>query len=329
MATKLRLEIHRITLHKQVIGEKGRSYEQRTFSELLSLFDKDKQLAFPLLWGSFIDYFQKEFLLNKDGDKAITATESSQQSFSTTKNTISGEVSGGPTNREQIIFKRKNSQNATGKVSDDDVVASNFFIKLWLPMDLTSGVLMIQSYTNSNISDLVKSHFAKFVQQYGFKLIVTSYFPKSFLEDKEKNSNVVSVTYVKDKLSEHSRRLINPMFADFEDLKVRIVVTGFRKSVNEFWKGFSSSGRTLNTDIEALDMKADEDNKVVAKYEDEDGHETTMNIDQQRLREFAYYTLPESVLKDGKNTYDFEAIKKHTDAILEKIKDEIKNQKKK
>ncbi len=329
MAIKLRLEIHRITLLKQVQDRKGKTYEQCSFSELLARFDADKQKAFPLLWTRFVEYFQNEFQLNKEGDKAITAKEDSKHSFSSTKNTISGEVSGGPTNREQIIFKRKNATKSTGKVDDDDVVSSDFFIKLWFPMERISGVLMIQSYSNSNISDLVRLHFTKFVQQYGFKLATTSYFPKAFLEEKNKNSNVVSVTYVKDKLSEDSRRLINPMFAEFDNLKVKIVVTGFRKSVDEFWQGFTQSGRTLNTDIDALEFKADEDNKVVTIYKDEEGHETTMNIDKQRLRDFAYYTLPESVLQKGKNTYDFEAIRKHTDELLDKIKDEIKNPKKK
>lgn len=328
MATKLRLEIHRITLLKKVSGKKRLSYEQCSFAELMTRFDTDKKKAFPLFWTKFVEYFQSQFLLNKEGDKAITATDTSKHSFSTVNNTISGEVNGGPTNREQEIFKRKNAKTSTGVVADDDVVSSNFFIKLWLPIGLTTGVLMIQSYSNANISELVRLHLTKFVQHYGFKLITTSFFPQSFLEEKKKKSNVISVTYVKDKLSEDSRKLINPMFAEFKDLKVKIVVTGFRKSVDDFWKGFKQNGRTLNTDIEALEMKADEENNVVAKYEDEDGYTTTMNIDQQRLRDFAYYTLPESVLRKGKSTYDFEAICKHTDSILEKIKKEIKNAKK-
>lgn len=98
MATKQRLEIHRITLLKQVQGKRGKSHEQCSFSELLVRFDKDKQVAFPLLWTKFVEYFQNEFQLNKEGNKAITAKEKSHHTFSTTKNTISGEVSGGSTN---------------------------------------------------------------------------------------------------------------------------------------------------------------------------------------------------------------------------------------
>jgi len=322
MATKLRLEIHRITLQKKVKGKRGEIWENCNFSEFLNQFDKDKAKAFAELWTNFVESFQSEYQLNKDGDRAITATDEGLHTFDTNKNIINGEVNGGPTNREQRIYKRKNSKKSTGKVDDDDVVTSNFFIKLWLPVDYTTGALMIQSYTNSNISELVRLYFTKFVQGKGFKLIPTSYYPKSFMDERNKHSNVISVSYVQDKLSKDSRKLINPLFADFEDLKVKIVVTGFKKSVKDFWDGFTKSGKALNTDIDALDLKADDDNKVVAIYEDEEGHTTTMNYDQQRLRNFAYYVLPEEVMIAGKNTYDFTKIAKHTNSILETIQKE-------
>lgn len=328
MVTKLRLEIHRITLQKKVKGKRGEIWDNCNYSELLNLFDKEKAKALPALWTKFVEYFQNEFQLNKDGDRAITATDECKHTFDSSKNIINGEVKGGPTNREQRIFKQKDSKKSRGKVDDDDVVTSNFFIKLWLPIDYSAGALMIQSYTTSNISELVRLHFTKFVQSKGFKLIPTSYYPKSFMEERNKHSNVISVSYVQDKLSKDSRKLINPLFADFEDLKVKIVVTGFRKSVNEFWEGFTKSGKTLNTDIDALDLKADDNNKVVALYEDDEGHTTTMNIDQKRLRNFAYYILPEEIMLASKNTYDFDKISKHTNSILLTMQKEIGYRKK-
>lgn len=324
MATKLRLEIHRITLQKRTDGKKGTSFESCKFSELLNQFDKDKSKALPFLWTRFVESFQNEFCINKDGDRAITATASCMHSFDSNKNTINGEVNGGPTNREQKIYKRKDSKRSTGKVDGDDVVASHFFVKFWLPVDYTSGVMMIQSYTNSNISELLRVNFKKFVQDKGYKIVFSSFYPKALMEQRNKYSNVVSVTYVKDKLSKDSRKLINPLFADFDNLKVKIVVTGFKKSVPDFWESFSNNGRLLNTDIEALELRADEENTVVARYEDEEGRCTTMNIDQERIRNFAYYVLPEEIMLKGKNTYDFDKISKHTNSILEKIQKEMK-----
>jgi len=323
MATKLRLEIHRITIQKKVKGEKGDSWENCNYSELLQQFDKDKGKALPLLWTRFVEYFQNEFHMNKDGDRAITVTSECQHTFDSQKNILNGEVNGGSTNRVQQIYKRKNSKKSTGTVANDDVVASRFFIKFWLPVDYSSGALMIQSYSNSNISELVRLHFTKFVQSKGFRLVPTSYFPKSFIEDRNKRSNVVSVSYLKDNLSKDSRKLINPLFADFDNLRVKIVVTGFRKSVLDFWDVFSNNGKPLNTDIEALELKADEDNKVVAVYEDDEGHQTKMNYDKQRLRNFAYYVLPEEIMIIGSNTYDFDKLSKHTNFILETMQKEI------
>lgn len=324
MATKLRLEIHRITLQRLVLKEKGKTWENCNFSELVNRFDKiDKQKALAKLWAKFVEQFKDEFIINREGDKAVTATKGCQHTVIVEKNVINGEVYGGTTNREQSIFKRKDAKKSTNKVATDDVVSSNFYIKMWLPVDYTSGVLMIQSYTTSNISDLVKTHFTKFVQQYNFRLVVTSFYPKTFMDARNKQSNVVSVTYVKDKISKNSRRLINPLFAEFDDLKIRIEITGFRKSVDDFWKVFNKDGHTLGTDIDALEIKKDDDITVMARYIDGEGYTTTMNLDQERMRNFAYYILPEEVMIEGKNTYDFDKITKHTDFILQTIKNEI------
>lgn len=324
MATKLRLEIHRITLQKKVEGKKGAVYQNCNFSELIDQFDKaDKHKALSLLWTKFVEQFDDKFCINTEGDKAVTATDNCNHTVASKKNTINGEVYGGPTNREQSIYKQTDAKKSRSQVDADDVVSSRFYIKLWLPYNYSSGVLMIQSYSTSNISDLVKVHFTRFVQKYGFKLIVTSYYPKSFMEERNKQSEVVSVTYVKDNLSEDKRRLINPLFAEFKDLKIRIEVSGFRKSVGEFWNVFKKDGRTLGTDIEPLEIKKDDNLTVVARYEDEEGRVTTMNVDNERLRNFSYYMLPEEIMVTGKNTYDFNSISKHTDSILETVKEEI------
>lgn len=121
MATKLRLEIHRIILQKKVKGKRGETWENCNFSELLNQFDKDKTKALPLLWTKFVEYFQNEFQSNKDGDRAITASDDCQHTIDSNKNIINGEVKGGPTNREQHIFKRNNAKKSTGKVDGDDV----------------------------------------------------------------------------------------------------------------------------------------------------------------------------------------------------------------
>ena len=325
MATKLRLEIHRITLQRLVVKGKGKSWENCNFSELIDIFDKkDKQKALASLWTNFVQQFGDKFSVNSDGDKAITVTANCQHTVSPRKNVINGEVYGGPTNREQSIYKQTDAKKSINKVAHDDVVSSNFYIKMWLPYDYTTGVLMIQSYTTSNISELVKVHFIKFVQKYQFRVVPTSFYPKEFMEKRNAKSNVVSVTYVKDKLNKGSLRLLNPIFAEFDELKVKVEVTGFRKSVNDFWQIFNKNGRKLGADIDQLEIKKDDDLTVMAKYVDEEGRETTMNLDQERIRNFAYYLLPEEVMLAGKNTYDFVEISKHTDAILDTIKKEMR-----
>lgn len=325
MSTTLRLEVHRITLERKVRGERGKRehYAQCNFDSLLSSFDKDKPKALAKFWTKFVEYFQGEFLTNTSFDKAITITSNELYKVASERNTINGEVSGGPTNREQIIFKRKNAKSKVGKVADDDVISSRFYIKLWLPYDYTSGILMIQSYSNSNVSDLVKDHLKKFIQTKQYRVQISSYFPKSLEEKRTKSSEIVSVTYVKDKISERKRKLINPMFAEFEDLSIKIVISGFKKPVKDFWQNFKKDGHALNTDIDALDIKQDDEINVLAKYKDANGRSSTFKFDEERLRDFSYIYLPEEIKKDGKDMYDFYKLIDHTDSILESIKQDI------
>lgn len=325
MSATLRLEVHRITLETKVRGERGKRdhYDQCNFDVLLSEFDKDKAIALAKFWTKFVEYFQGEFLTNTSLDKAITITNKELHTVASERNTINGEVSGGPTNREQIIFKRKDAQSKVGNVADDDVVSSRFYIKLWLPCDYTSGILMIQSYSNSNVSDLIKDHLKKFIQNKQYRVQISSYFPKSLEEKRSKHSEIVSVTYVKDKISKDKRKLLNPMFAEFEDLSVKIVVSGFKKPVKDFWKNFKKDGRALSTDIDALDIKQDEDINVLAKYKDANGRSSTFKFDEERLRDFSYIYLPEEIKIEGKNMYDFNKLSEHTDSILESIKEDI------
>ena len=322
MATKLRLELHRITLQKKIEGERYPKLENRDFSEFINKFDSDRKTALSLLWTKFVEEFENKFSISLEGDKAVTASENCEHCVSTENSSIDGEVYGGPTNREQSIYKQGNASKTINTVAADDVVSSKFYIKLWLPYDYSTGVLMIQSYTTSNISDLIRDQFAKFVQKYGFKLTITSYYPKSFMEERNKRSNVVAVSYVKDNLTRGKLKLIHPLFAEFDDLKIKIEISGFKTSVSDFRRLFKNNGEPLGTDINELGLRK-EDVTVVAKYVDDEGRSTTMNIDEKRVRNFAYYNLPDEVLQSGKNTYVFDEIKKHTDSILRSIKQEI------
>lgn len=322
MATKLRLELHRITLQKKIEGERYPKLENRDFSEFINKFDSDRKTALSLLWTKFVEEFENKFSISLEGDKAVTASENCEHCVSTENSSIDGEVYGGPTNREQSIYKQGNASKTINTVASDDVVSSKFYIKLWLPYDYSTGVLMIQSYTTSNISDLIRDQFAKFVQKYGFKLTITSYYPKSFMEERNKRSNVVAVSYVKDNLTRGKLKLIHPLFAEFDDLKIKIEISGFKTSVSDFRRLFKNNGEPLGTDINELGLRK-EDVTVVAKYVDDEGRSTTMNIDEKRVRNFAYYNLPDEILQSGKNTYVFDEIKKHTDSILRSIKQEI------
>lgn len=324
MSQTVRLEVHRITLERknQIKGSRSR-YSKCNYENLLKIFNEDKAMALREFWAKFIDYFGNCFLTNTDGDKAITTKKELQHTIASKHNVINGEICGGPTNRKQRIFNINDSNKELATISDEDVVSSNFYIKLWLPYDYDTGVLMIQSYSNANVSDLVKDHLRKFVQKYGFKLTISAFLPEEIEKNRKKASNVVSVTYVKDNISKDKSKLINPLFSEFDNLKIKVVVSGFKTPAKSFFEKFANGGHELATDIDVLDLKKDETQNVITTYQDENGRKSTYRIDNNRLRNLAYIFLPEEIKADDKNSYDFKKITEHTDSILQQIKREI------
>lgn len=318
MATNLKLEVFRISLKKKN-ASKLALYD---FKELFDCISKDKKEAYTGFVKGFIEYFNNEFKMNRDENKGISTSSDNKYKFALTSNTINGEVYGGPTDMEQTIYKRKNSKKHTGKLAHDDIVTVPFFFKVWTPYDHNTGILMVQSYSNETITLLVKHHLNKFIQTFGYSLIITPHISKAAAKKWEEKSHVYQVTYVKERLTKGKRKLLNPLFTEFDNLKVRIVVSGFRKSIDDFKAAFNKDGKNIGSNLEDFDIREQDDYEVIAHYMDEEGH-TSQTCAAKNMISNPTTFLPETLKQNGGNYYDFDKIATHTNGMLTDIKKEI------
>jgi len=320
MAYNLKLNIFRISLKKKG----GSNKELIEFSEFFKgAYSKtDKKDAYDEFIKDYISSFNSKFKLNRDKTKGISANDLHNFRLRSESNLIDGEVIGGQTGIPQDLFKQTNATSTTGTVAVDDVTVLPYYIKLWTPLDHDTGVLMVQSYSNLSVTDLVKGHLSTIFMKYEFSLLYTPYVPNALKEEFKKDSSVYKIAFVKESLSKGKRKLLNPLFTEFDNLRVKIEVSGFKKSVSDFWDEFLGEEKIVNSNLEDLDIKENEDYKTVAYYTDSEGHKSNTSI-QKNFEIMPTIFLDYNLKRSGSEYFDFEKIKKHTDSILEDLKKEI------
>ena len=231
MAQDLKLEIFRITIKER----HSRDDKILSFSKL---FDKletdDKENKFHQFLQDFIKFFDDKFQINKQKTKGISHNSDMKHSIRSTKNIIDFEFVGGNTGSEQGVYAIENSKIQVDTINGDKIVSMPFYVKLWLPNDYTAGILMIQSYTDYTISRFAKAILQKFFAKYGVTLNIYTFIPKKNKDEFLSKSQVYELQVIKDRITKGKRHLINPIFTDFEKLKVTLSVTNFREPAKTF-----------------------------------------------------------------------------------------------
>ena len=321
MAVNLKLEIFRIALKKKG----GRNSDLKNFKEFFDLLNVDKPTAYNAFIEKFLGFFGSEFTSNSDGTKGISANSSNQYDAKPSANVINGELFGGTLGNEHTVYGSKDSNRVKGKIGPDEIAALPFFFKLWTPSDYTTGVLMIQSYSGYSMSKLIKNAITKFFNKEEYSLLITPFIPEVIREEYLKKSMVHSVTILKDSLTTDKRRLLNPMFTEFEDLRVAITISGFKEDVATFWPKFmrrNKNNSIIGSNLEDFDIKEEQDYELKAHYIDEEGHKANISMSKDKKVAPTIF-LPEALKKRDSNHFDSTKIRKHTDYILKEIQKEI------
>jgi len=321
MKFNLKLEVFRISLKRKG----GKNTDLRNFSEFFNeVFSKDtKDDNYQEFIKAYISSFKNEFKLNKDKTKGISTGNNHKFVPRSLSNIVDGNVIGGITGIKQTIFNQKDSKKDKGDINNDDVSTLPYYLKIWTPLNHNTGILMVQSYTRLTVTDMVKIHLSQFFKDHGFSLIITPFVPKKMKEDFKKSSMVYKVAFVKEKLNQDKRKLINPLFTDFQKLKVTIQVSGFKENVAEFWDKLTGNNRKIiESNLEDFDIRENEDFETIAYYEDEFGHKSHTSIKKNFDIQPTIF-LDDNLKLPDSDYFDFDKIKKNTDSILEDIKKEI------
>lgn len=319
MPQKLKLEIFRIAINQRNSRE--------GFVDFIDLFesiDNDKDEAYKKFFSDFIALFDGKFKSDQKKTKGISTTNQNKFTIRSANNITDVEMWGGTIGSLQLIFNQDNADEEIGKIGLDEIASLPFFAKLWTPFDYNSGILMVQSYTDHTVSNLVKIIFKEFIKSYGFTLSITPFTPKAIKEEYINNSHVYEIKMINDKVSRGKRALINPLFADEQNLKITVTVSGFKHDVNDFWKNIKGFGaeKVISANLDDLDMSEEAEYNIKAYYKDGNGH--LANVGIKNVYDISpTIFLPEEIISGDTRHFDFDMIKNHTDRILELIKTEI------
>lgn len=240
MAQNLKLEIFKIAIKKR----NSKSKEFLNFKELFESIGDKKEDAYLKFIADYRGLFDGKFKSDGRGTKSISTTSNNNFTPRSINNIIDGEISGGNIGSLQTIFNQDNAVEEIGRIELDQIASLPFFIKLWTPFDHNSGILMIQNYTDHTVADLIKITLKKFIAEYGFTLIISPFVPDAVKKEYINKSHVYEMKIINDNISRNKRKLINPIFADENNLKITVTISGFKKDVSDFWSKFKGKKET-------------------------------------------------------------------------------------
>lgn len=320
MAQNLKLEIFKIAIKKR----NSKSKEFLEFKELFESIGDDKKEAYRKFIADYRGLFDGKFKSDGKGSKSISTTENNNFTPRSISNIIDGEISGGSIGSLQTIFNQDNAVEEIGRIELNQIASLPFFLKLWTPFDNNSGILMIQNYTDHTVADLIKITLKKFIAEYGFTLVISPFIPNAVKQDYIAKSHVYEMKIINDNISRSKRKLINPIFADENNLKVTVTISGFKKDVKNFWGNLKKQKKTklIGANLEDLDISEENGYEIKAYYKDENGHKANVAI-RNTFDLAPTIFLPEELKSPQTHHFDYKKIKKYTDGILETIKQEI------
>lgn len=267
---------------------------------------------------SFIDTFGNKFVKNYEETKACGVNS---YNIVFHKNQIDGMINGGLTGIEQDIYDPSNSSLVENTIDKEKVSALPYYYKIWLPFDSSLGVLMIQSYTEMGVTSLFLNKFKEFFKLKEYSFDYERHVPEEYKERFVNKSTIKEIALLKTKLSKKARAELNSLFTDFEGLKIKITITGFKLGVDSFKEGLEK-GRFVHSDLSSLEIGDESNYETIATYEDVSGRQSQAHV-SKNLDIFPTIVLSEKLKVAGKEFPDYLKIQNHTDSILEKIKVEL------
>lgn len=197
MARTLKLDC--ITLS---VTKKGDD-EPCSFDEFFSYTFKGKVIHRPFrdFFIAYVESFSGKFLASAGVSKAINLDTNSVQ-WNSGKRTISGFVEGGNTGGTSDVKESNDASVTLFSFKPEHVSAEPFYFLLWMPKDYDKGVLLVQGYTNSTVTDVFKQTLLEFfrLQCPSYALRTGTYVDKASIDRFMEEAKINSVTFRRTRL---------------------------------------------------------------------------------------------------------------------------------
>lgn len=319
MGYTLKLSIYCLSLRKKR-EERGSFSTFREFLNEVFLNTEEgrvpKSLLFERFKTKFESSFESKFVLNGEETKGIAI---SSLNVIPAKNIIDGMIIGGLTGVEQDIYDASSANEKEDTIEKEKVTALPYYFKLWMPYDSSVGVLMIQSYTEVGVTSLLSTKIKSFFSNFNYMIDPVKFVPREFKEKFKRESTVQKLSLYKSHLSEEARGGLNLLFTEFEGLQVKIEISGFDVSIEDFWRSVDRRN-PLDVDLSSLSMESDYE--VIATYKDADNKQSQARLSKD-LDIFPTIIMDNELKEEGKEYPNYSKIQRHTNSILERVKIEI------
>ena len=322
MAHTLKLNIYVLEIKKR--GERTSLTWQEFYKNIYGIEEtrettKDRQ--YSMFKNALLTRFGERFTENENRTKGVSLKNFEFQSC---RNIFSGTFKGGLTGIEQELFHNNNANETTGILGYNDIATLIYYFKLWTPYDSNIGILMLQSYAslgcNAEIVDVLK----KFFQSLGYTLKLSRFVPHEMIEHFKRTSSIYQISFERKNLSSDTRHQLSPIYDEFPNVNAKLIFSGFRVSPERVWDKLSSQNiKLLEADITMLEMATNDDYTTIVSYEDAEGHKSNLNISKRDSELKPNIFLPDTLKEDGKEIPELTKIDRHTNSLLETIKQKI------
>lgn len=322
MAHTLKLNIYVLEIKKR--GERTPLTWQEFYKNIYGIEEtrettKDRQ--YSMFKNALLTRFGERFTENENRTKGVSLKNFE---FQSSRNIFSGTFKGGLTGIEQELFHNNNANETTGILGYNDIATLIYYFKLWTPYDSNIGILMLQSYAslgcNAEIADVLK----KFFQSLGYTLKLSRFVPHEMIEHFKRTSSIYQISFERKNLSSDTRHQLSPIYDEFPNVNAKLIFSGFRVSPERVWDKLSSQNiKLLEADITMLEMATNDDYTTIVSYEDAEEHKSNLNISKRDSELKPNIFLPDTLKEDGKEIPELTKIDRHTNSLLETIKQEI------
>lgn len=312
----LKLNVYVVSLIDS--SDRTKSVTYKDYHESLAGPNKSKPELFDIFKDKFLDSFLNRFQLNYNSTKGIAIK---QINSIPNKNIIDGMLVGGLTGVEQDVYRASNSSVNENTILPDQLTALPYYFKIWMPHNSDTGVIMIQSYTETGVVSLALEKIKHFFRSNNYTLASTPFVDNEYKEKFKSKSTVDKLILTKTHLSSSARGALNQLFSAFDGLKIEIKISGFNVNIDDFWNKVDAE-KPLETDLSEFEMDKKENYDVTAIYRDAEGRQSQAKLSRS-LNILPTIILNSDLKEAGKEYPNYDKIRTHTDAILNKVKIEI------